>query len=95
MSTKYDSGLYNADDLIFRDRIDDEIRRVAQIPMPHPHQIPQTLPVRMHDSVKRIVFHIAGTEIRVRIEDRLLAERFGGQFREYQRSVPAYIPFIR
>jgi len=45
--------------------------------------------------VAAIAFHIAGTEIRVRIEDRLLAERFGGQFREYQRNVPAYIPFVR
>jgi protein-S-isoprenylcysteine O-methyltransferase Ste14 len=38
---------------------------------------------------------IAGTEIRVRIEDRLLAGRFGGEFREYQRQVSAYIPFLR
>jgi len=37
---------------------------------------------------------IAGTEIRVRIEDRLLASRFGEDFRLYQRSVPAYIPFL-
>ena len=38
---------------------------------------------------------VLGTEIRVRTEDRLLASRFGDQFREYQRSVPAYIPFLR
>jgi protein-S-isoprenylcysteine O-methyltransferase Ste14 len=36
-----------------------------------------------------------GTEIRVRIEDRLLASRFGDRFREYQRNVPAYIPFMK
>jgi protein-S-isoprenylcysteine O-methyltransferase Ste14 len=36
-----------------------------------------------------------GTEIRVRIEDRLLASRFGDQFRDYQRSAPAYIPFLK
>ena len=36
-----------------------------------------------------------GTEIRVRIEDRLLASRFGDRFRPYQRSVPAYIPFVK
>jgi protein-S-isoprenylcysteine O-methyltransferase Ste14 len=36
-----------------------------------------------------------GTEIRVRIEDRLLASRFGDQFLDYQRRVSAYIPFIR
>ncbi|HXN23076.1 MAG TPA: isoprenylcysteine carboxylmethyltransferase family protein [Candidatus Dormibacteraeota bacterium] len=41
-----------------------------------------------------IVFML-GTEIRVRIEDRLLASRFGDAFREYQRRVPAYIPFVR
>lgn len=38
---------------------------------------------------------IAGTEIRVRAEDRLLASRFGERFREYQSRVPAYIPFVR
>jgi protein-S-isoprenylcysteine O-methyltransferase Ste14 len=38
---------------------------------------------------------IVGTEIRVRIEDRLLASRFGDEFRRYQRSVPPYIPFVK
>jgi len=38
---------------------------------------------------------IIGTEIRVRSEDRLLASRFGGQFADYRKRVPAYIPFIR
>jgi protein-S-isoprenylcysteine O-methyltransferase Ste14 len=38
---------------------------------------------------------IAGTEIRVRTEDNLLASRFGPVFEEYKRKVPAYIPFIR
>ena len=38
---------------------------------------------------------VIGTEIRVRIEDALLASRFGDQFREYQRTVPAYVPFSR
>jgi len=42
-----------------------------------------------------IAFFIAGTEIRVRIEDRLLAERFGEEFHQYQRTVPAYLPFVR
>ena len=42
-----------------------------------------------------LVVFLLGTEIRVRAEDRLLASRFGDQFREYQRSVPAYIPFLR
>ncbi|HTP33864.1 MAG TPA: isoprenylcysteine carboxylmethyltransferase family protein [Candidatus Acidoferrales bacterium] len=38
---------------------------------------------------------IAGTEIRVRTEDRLLASRFGRDFDDYRRQVPAYIPFLR
>jgi protein-S-isoprenylcysteine O-methyltransferase Ste14 len=41
------------------------------------------------------VLFVAGTEIRVRIEDGLLASRFGNEFRNYQRSVSAYIPYIR
>jgi protein-S-isoprenylcysteine O-methyltransferase Ste14 len=38
---------------------------------------------------------VLGTEIRVRCEDRLLASRFGDEFREYQRSVRAYVPLLR
>jgi protein-S-isoprenylcysteine O-methyltransferase Ste14 len=38
---------------------------------------------------------IAGTEIRVRIEDNLLASQFGEGFVEYKRRVPAYIPFLK
>jgi protein-S-isoprenylcysteine O-methyltransferase Ste14 len=38
---------------------------------------------------------IAGNEIRVRTEDRLLEERFGEEFREYRRKVRAYVPFVR
>jgi protein-S-isoprenylcysteine O-methyltransferase Ste14 len=38
---------------------------------------------------------IAGTEVRVRIEDGLLARHFGDRFAQYQRSVPAYIPLVR
>ena len=41
-----------------------------------------------------LVFFIAGTEIRVRIEDRLLAERFGAAFDDYRRHVHAYVPFL-
>ena len=41
------------------------------------------------------VVFMVGTEIRVRIEDRLLASHFGEQFREYRRRVPAYIPFTK
>lgn len=41
------------------------------------------------------VVFLAGTEIRVGIEDRLLEERFGEAFDQYRRSTRAYIPLIR
>jgi protein-S-isoprenylcysteine O-methyltransferase Ste14 len=44
--------------------------------------------------ISALVF-VIGTEIRVRIEDKLLASRFGTEFRKYRRSVPAYIPFLK
>lgn len=42
-----------------------------------------------------IVFFIAGNEIRIRAEEKLLRERFGEAFVNYQKEVPAYVPFIR
>jgi protein-S-isoprenylcysteine O-methyltransferase Ste14 len=42
-----------------------------------------------------LILFIAGTEIRVRTEDRLLASRFPDAFAEYRRQVPAYVPFVR
>jgi len=42
-----------------------------------------------------LVLYIAGTEIRVRCEDALLASRFGAEFDAYRRAVPAYIPYLR
>lgn len=45
--------------------------------------------------VGALALFIAGTEIRVRTEDNLLAGRFGESFRAYQRSVSAYVPFLR
>ncbi len=42
-----------------------------------------------------VIVFVAGTEIRIRIEDQLLSSRFGERFREYQSRVPAYIPFLR
>ena len=41
------------------------------------------------------VAFIAGTEIRVRAEDRLLEQHFQDSFREYRSRVRAYIPLIR
>jgi len=40
-----------------------------------------------------LVLFVAGTEIRVRTEERLLVLRFRDEFRDYQRAVPAYLPF--
>jgi protein-S-isoprenylcysteine O-methyltransferase Ste14 len=42
-----------------------------------------------------LALYIAGTEIRVKAEDKLLGARFGGEFELYSRSVAAYIPFLR
>jgi len=42
-----------------------------------------------------VALFLAGTEIRVRTEDRLLALRFQDNFREYRKKVPAYLPFLR
>jgi protein-S-isoprenylcysteine O-methyltransferase Ste14 len=42
-----------------------------------------------------LVLFLTGTEIRIRVEDSLLRDRFGDRFTEWQRSVPAYLPFVR
>jgi protein-S-isoprenylcysteine O-methyltransferase Ste14 len=42
-----------------------------------------------------LALFLVGTEIRVRVEDALLASRFGETFREYAGRVSAYIPFVR
>ena len=44
--------------------------------------------------IPAIVLFIVGTEIRVRTEEKLLAERFGEEFRQYKAEVRAYIPFV-
>jgi protein-S-isoprenylcysteine O-methyltransferase Ste14 len=41
-----------------------------------------------------LALFIAGTEIRVRTEERLLASRFGEEFESYKRDVSAYLPFL-
>ncbi len=42
-----------------------------------------------------LALEIAGTEVRVRVEDALLAARFGDVFAQYRRAVPAYVPYVR
>lgn len=42
-----------------------------------------------------LIVFVMGTEIRVRVEDSLLRERFGAPFIEWTRAVRAYLPFIR
>ncbi|MEO8591948.1 MAG: isoprenylcysteine carboxylmethyltransferase family protein [Candidatus Solibacter sp.] len=42
-----------------------------------------------------LALFIAGTEIRVRTEDALLASRFGEGFFAYRKRVWAYLPFVR
>jgi protein-S-isoprenylcysteine O-methyltransferase Ste14 len=42
-----------------------------------------------------LIVVLVGTEIRVRAEDRLLAERFQEAFTTYRARVRAYLPFIR
>ena len=42
-----------------------------------------------------LALFILGTEIRVHSEDRLLESRFGEEFRDYRKRVPAYLPFVR
>jgi protein-S-isoprenylcysteine O-methyltransferase Ste14 len=45
--------------------------------------------------VAGVVFFVAGTEIRVRLEEKLLSERFGKEFERYKATTPAYLPFLR
>lgn len=42
-----------------------------------------------------LALFVAGTEIRVRSEDGLLAGRFGKAFDDYRRTTAAYVPFLR
>jgi len=45
--------------------------------------------------VPSVLLYLLGTEVRVRAEEALLAARFGQEFLEYRRSVPAYVPIPR
>ena len=42
-----------------------------------------------------LAFFVAGTEIRVHAEERLLAQRFPAEYAAYRQRTRAYIPFIR
>lgn len=42
-----------------------------------------------------VVAFIAGTEIRIRAEERLLSEHFGDSFSTYRSRTSAYIPLLR
>jgi len=50
---------------------------------------------RWEAGVFALAIYIAGTEIRVRAEDGLLARRFPESFPAYRSRVRAYVPFIR
>jgi len=45
--------------------------------------------------IPAIILFVIGAEIRVRIEDKLLAAHFGDKHAEYRRRVFAYISFLR
>lgn len=45
--------------------------------------------------IAAVAVFLAGTEVRIRAEDRLLAEHFKERFAAYRARVHAYIPFIR
>jgi len=42
-----------------------------------------------------VLIFLIGTEIRMRVEDGMLASRFGEQFTAYQHNVPRLIPFLK
>ena len=42
-----------------------------------------------------LVFYFTGTEIRIRIEERLLVAHFGDEYQDYRRRVAAYLPGLR
>ncbi|MEO8370576.1 MAG: isoprenylcysteine carboxylmethyltransferase family protein [Candidatus Solibacter sp.] len=46
-------------------------------------------------AILSLALFVAGTEIRVYTEDRLLASRFGPEFFKYQKRVWAYVPYLR
>lgn len=53
-----------------------------------------TITVPLWQMTISLVFFLIGTEIRVRLEDGLLAARFGGDFEKYRSATPRYIPLV-
>jgi len=41
-----------------------------------------------------VVAYLVGTFIRIRIEEKLLSEYFGGEYTDYKKKVAAFIPYI-
>jgi protein-S-isoprenylcysteine O-methyltransferase Ste14 len=46
-------------------------------------------------AIGSLIAFLAGTEIRIRAEERLLADRFGESFTAYRSRTHGYIPFVR
>lgn len=46
-------------------------------------------------AIAAVIAFLAGTEIRVRAEERLLTSHFGVAYVEYKKRTKAYIPFVR
>jgi protein-S-isoprenylcysteine O-methyltransferase Ste14 len=44
--------------------------------------------------VSSAVAFVIGTRIRIRLEERLLKNRFGDELRRYQDKVAAFVPFV-
>lgn len=91
---RFDAGL-NADHLLVQDGAYRIIRHPIYASMFAMLLGTGFLVARLPFVVAAAAFFLAGTEIRVRIEDRLLASRFGAAFEAYRARVPAYLPFIR
>ncbi|MCS6951733.1 MAG: isoprenylcysteine carboxylmethyltransferase family protein [Bryobacterales bacterium] len=53
------------------------------------------LVTRWEAAVGALALFVVGTEIRVRVEERLLAVCLPEEFAAYRRRLPAYIPFLR
>jgi len=91
---RFDAGL-NADHRLVQEGADRVVRHPIYASMFALLIGTGLLAARLPFLVPAVVFFVIGTEIRVRIEDALLASRFGESFEAYRRKVPAYIPFVR